>query len=128
MRSNCDDKIIAETDGHGLEAARKIVQNFERCLNTVKPKLVVLESTHGKDIKRVGFENPETLFGTPRSVVSKKMERALIRREKRQVRPLKRRHVGSEDTDGARADSPGHYEDEELADGEDIIICVREDF
>jgi hypothetical protein len=67
-----------------LDSARKTVQNFERCLNSVKPKLVVLESTHGKDVKRIGFAAPELIFGTQRTVVSQKVERQQSRRTKKQ--------------------------------------------
>jgi hypothetical protein len=66
-----------------VETARKTVQNFERCLNSVKPKLIVLESTHGKDVKRIGFASPETIFGTERSSLSQKVERQLSRRAKK---------------------------------------------
>ncbi len=72
------------TSSSELETARKTVQNFERCLNSVKPKLVVLESTHGKDIKRIGFAAPEVIFGTERTIVSQKVERQLSRRTKKQ--------------------------------------------
>ncbi len=75
---------LAERDGGvHLQTARKIVQNFERCLNSVKPKLVVLESTHGKDIKRIGFAVPEVIFGSARTVASAKVERQLSRRAKK---------------------------------------------
>ncbi len=66
-----------------VDIARKTVQNFERCLNSVKPKLIVLESTHGKDLKRIGFAAPETIFGTERSSLSQKVERQLSRRAKK---------------------------------------------
>ena len=67
-----------------MDVARKTVQNFERCLNSVKPKLIVLESTHGKDVKRIGFASPELIFGTERSVFTQKVERQLNRRAKKQ--------------------------------------------
>jgi hypothetical protein len=81
---------------NNLENARKKVQNFERCLNSVKPKLIVLESTHGKDVKRVGFFSPEIIFGSARTSIPKKVERQLIRREKRETRPAKRRQLAEE--------------------------------
>jgi hypothetical protein len=64
-------RLIRESDPD-LDAARKIVQNFERCLNAVTPKLIVLESTHGTEIKRIGFKTPETIFGSARSTLSPK--------------------------------------------------------
>ena len=86
----------SEAAENKLEVARKTVQNFERCLNSVKPKLIVLESTHGKNLKRVGFQAPEEIFGSARTSVPKKVERQQIRREKRETRPTKRRALEAE--------------------------------
>ncbi|MCE5294076.1 MAG: hypothetical protein LLF94_05625 [Chlamydiales bacterium] len=60
-------KFARQTDGFrkivGYENALRKVQNFERCLMSVKRKLVVLQTTHGSDkIKRIGFENPDSVF------------------------------------------------------------------
>ena len=93
----------AENSGENkMELARKTVQNFERCLNSVKPKLIVLESTHGKDLKRVGFFEPVAIFGSARSVIPRKVERQEHRsRDKRNSsafasRPTKRRTLSDE--------------------------------
>lgn len=85
-----------------LDVARKTVQNFERCLHSVKPKLIVLESTHGKDLKRVGFHDPAEIFGTARTMVPQKVERQLVRREKRETRPVKRRMLEADFEDPER--------------------------
>ena len=58
------------------------------------------QSTHGKDVKRVGFFNPEEIFGSSRTVLPKKVERQQERRDKRDtLRPNKRRalHVDFEE-------------------------------
>ena len=60
-------KFARQTDAFrqivGYENALRKVQNFERCLMSVKRKLVVLQTTHGSDkIKRIGFENPDSVF------------------------------------------------------------------
>lgn len=54
-------------DEHG--AKLKTLQHFERCLASVKPKLVVLQSTHKRSnpIKRYGFRDTVKIFGTERS-------------------------------------------------------------
>ncbi|MCE5295192.1 MAG: hypothetical protein LLF94_11355 [Chlamydiales bacterium] len=60
-------KLASKTDEFGkivgYREGLRIVQNFERCLTSVTRKLIVLHTTHGSDkIKRIGFENPDSVF------------------------------------------------------------------
>lgn len=61
---------ISLINNHGV--GRKRMQCFDRCLATVKPKLIVLQSTHShaNPIKRYGFQDPLTLFGSEKSSIT----------------------------------------------------------
>jgi len=65
----------------GLEL--KVLQNFERCLRGVSPRLIVLQTTHScsNTVKIYGFKDPVNVFGSDRTLVTKK-ERKLRKKAK----------------------------------------------
>ena len=48
-----DRKAIMKQLHENDEEARKIMQNFERCLMSVKPQLYTIQSTHGNEEKYI---------------------------------------------------------------------------
>lgn len=56
----------------------KTLQNFERCLREVSPKLMVLQTTHSfkNPTKVYGFKDPMEIFGSDRVVLGFKEQKA----------------------------------------------------
>lgn len=65
----CFDRV-ALLDDHQVNL--KKLQLFERCLASVKPRLIVLQSTHNRvnTVKRYGLRDPAAGFGTIQSSIN----------------------------------------------------------